>query len=134
MAGYVIDWGILVPVIISIVGSVAAYLGNRSANKRKDKSAAIQDKKTELDITERVVKMADEKLEEMCTEVTYLKKELELYKIKISELERKLASAEKETVAFKDGVNRLCYQLKSMGQTPVWDPSLLDCDFISDGE
>ena len=134
MAGYVIDWGILVPVIISIVGSVAAYLGNRSANKRKDKSAAILDKKTELDITERVVKMADEKLEEMCTEVTYLKKELELYKTKISELERKLASAEKETVAFKDGVNRLCYQLKSMGQTPVWDPSLLDCDFISDGE
>ena len=134
MVGYVIDWSIATPIIISIIGSVLAYLANRGANKIKGRQADGEYKKAEQDITERVVRMADDKLKDMCSEMDSLKNKLELSEAKISELERKLASVEKENTAFKDGVNRLCYQLKSMGQTPVWDPTLLDCNFISDGE
>lgn len=124
MAGYVIDWGVVASILVAVAALITALASKYKAKKQGEVTAVT--------ITERVIKLTNDKLTDMAKQLEDMENEVYGCRGELDDLRREVATLRKGKELLADGVNRLCYQLKSMGQTPVWDPKLLDCAFADD--
>jgi hypothetical protein len=117
MAGMTIDWGVMGSIIVAVAALITAL-----SSKRK---AKVLGEVTAVSITEKVIKLADARLKDMVNQVDLMEEDMKECKSELRLLRIEVAALRKENAVLRDGVDRLCFQLKSMGQTPVIDPLLI---------
>jgi ubiquinone biosynthesis protein UbiJ len=126
MAGMTIDWGVMGSIIVAVAALITAL-----SSKRK---AKVLGEVTAVSITEKVIKLADARLQDMVNQMDLVEEDMKECKSELRLLRIEVAALRKENAALRDGVDRLCFQLKSMGQTPVFDPLLICGSMLGNGE
>ena len=107
-----IDWSILSALIIAI-GSLITAIATRYQSKDHKNLTAVE-------MAEKVMKIADIKLNEMIVDITEMRLVSKVCKEEIKELQKKVEKLCRENESFQKGIELLCHQLKSIGQMPVW--------------
>ena len=107
-----IDWSIFSALIIAI-GSLVTAIATRYQSKDHTNLTAVE-------MAEKVMKIADVKLNEMIADLTEMRLITKTCQEEIRDLQIQVEHLRKENGNFIKGIELLCHQLKSMGQVPVW--------------
>lgn len=124
MAGMNWDYGVISSIIVAVGALITAL-----ATKRKAKT---QGEALTVSITEKVLKIANAEIEKLTGQVDDMEMEMRECKSELQVLRVEVSALRRENKELKDGIERLCYQIKSRGETPVWDPALMDRTFVQD--
>jgi len=81
-----------------------------------------QKKKQLSEASESIAEAAKTLIEPLRDRVLHLESENSELQKKSERIEQEMFSVKKELVEFKDGTERLIYQLKALSVTPVWNP------------
>jgi len=114
----IIDWSILSALIIAI-GSLITAIATRYQSKDHKNLTAIE-------MSEKIMKIADTKLTEMIATVDKMKMDTANCQRELKELREKVDKLCRANRDFTNGIKLLCHQLQSMGQTPVWCLPILE--------
>ena len=113
-----IDWSILSALIIAI-GSLITAIATRYQSKDHKNLTAVE-------MAEKVMKIADVKLNEMIVDLTEMRLVTRTCQEEIRDLQTKVERLSTANRNFRSGIELLCHQLKSMGQVPVWCLPILE--------
>ena len=107
-----IDWSSISAMGIAI-GSLITALATRYQSKDHKNLTAVE-------MAEKIMKIADTKLNEMIETVDKMKEDTVDCRNELDELRHKVDKLCRDNRDFTNGIKLLCHQLKSMGQNPVW--------------